>query len=132
MGGVATVEIEIIEGRYSVCKVASLSASDLAAPFCFFARTDTELSLVCPDGRVPANALAREDGWRMLRVAGTLDFSLLGILAHITRVLADASVSVFAASTFDTDYLLVREERFADALTALRRAGYRLPEQPQA
>ena len=90
----------------------------------FVGKTPDELSLVCETALVPENTCAREDGWRALRVEGTLEFSLIGILSSITSVLAQAKISVFCVSTFDTDYVLVKEEKLADALTALTRAGY--------
>lgn len=116
--------LESIEGTFSVCKLAAFEGLDLDAPFTFTGSTDGERSLVCPTAAVPDGGsivLAREDGWRMLRVRGQLDFALIGILAQITAALAEAGVSVFAVSTFDTDYVLVRETDYATALTALAR-----------
>jgi hypothetical protein len=78
------------------------------------------LSIVCPEDRVPGET-TREDGWRALRVEGPLDFSWVGIVAALSRVLAEAGVSIFVLSTYDTDYLLVREtdvDRASDALIA--------------
>jgi hypothetical protein len=93
------------------------------ATFCSVTRTPDEVSVVAPEDVVPA-AWRREGGWRALRVAGPLDFELVGVLAALLEPLAAAGVPVFALSTFDTDYLLVREERLADAVTALRAAGH--------
>jgi len=89
-------------------------------------RTQDELSLVCPSNCVPDACERREDGWRALRVAGTLDFSLIGILAPILHCLADAGVSVFALSTYDTDYILIRETSLSAAQSVLSAAGYHL------
>jgi hypothetical protein len=86
-------------------------------------RTDRELSVVCEEGAAPADT-KREAGWRLLRVAGPLDFSLTGILAGIAAPLAEAGVSIFAVSTFDTDYIMVKQEDLAKALSALRAAGH--------
>jgi hypothetical protein len=85
--------------------------------------TPDELSLVVPEAFAPDGA-AIEAGWRALRVAGTLDFSLTGVLASLAAPLAQAGVSIFAVSTYDTDYLLVRESGLAAALVALRGAGH--------
>ena len=93
--------LELLEQAFSVCKLSEDSPVDLSMPFCFYARTDAEISIVCETEAAPANCLAREDGWRALRVAGQLDFSLLGILAGLTGALAAAGVSVFAVSTYD-------------------------------
>lgn len=83
--------------------------------------TPQETSIVCPEGGAPTEAEI-EGGWRVLEVAGPLDFGLTGVLASLTAPLADAGISVFALSTYDTDYLLVRETRLAEAVDALRTA----------
>jgi hypothetical protein len=85
--------------------------------------TDEELSLVCDAGAVPAGVV-HTAGWRALKVRGPLDFDLVGVLAGLTSALADAEVSIFAISTYDTDYLLVRAGHLATAVAALERAGY--------
>ena len=108
----------------SVCKVADLDGFDLQSRFWFLARTADELSLVCRTEDAPEATLAREDGWRGFYIDGELDFSLVGILAKITAVLADAQIGVFAVSTYNTDYVLVKEANFTRALAALAQAGY--------
>jgi hypothetical protein len=80
---------------------------------------------VCPAARVPDDVRA-ERGWRALAVAGPLDFALTGVLAALAGPLADAGVSIFAIATYDTDYVLVRADRLADAVGALRAAGHRV------
>ena len=84
-----------------------------------------ELSIVCAEENVPDN-INSEKGWRMLRVAGQLDFQLTGILAQLTTVLADNNIPVFAISTYNTDYLLLRNEHFGRALEIFSRAGYQI------
>ena len=74
----------------------------------FIGSTDAELSLVCETDRVPRRTLAREDGWRALRIVGQLDFSLTGILSRIATILADEKIGIFAVSTYNTDYILFR------------------------
>lgn len=86
-------------------------------------RTPGELTVVCDAARVPAGVSA-ERGWRALEVEGLLDLALTGVLAAIAAPLARAGVAIFAVSTFDTDYVLVRSERLADAVAALRAAGH--------
>ena len=117
--------IERIDEPLSVCKVEDYSLIDLNAEFVFTGRTDAECSLVCPTALVPARVLKREDGWRAFRIGGALDFSLTGILAPIATLLADAEIGIFALSTFDTDYVLVKETAIDRALTVLDDAGYR-------
>ena len=118
------MKLEVLPQPFSVCKVADYGGVDLGEPFVFIGSTDGEKSLVCPSGCVPANVVARDDGWRAFRVAGTLDFSLVGILASLSQTLAAAGVGIFAISTFDTDYILTKAGTFAQALAALRAAGH--------
>ena len=86
-------------------------------------RTDEELSLVRAADAVPSDARA-ERGWRALRIAGTIDFALTGVLSSVLAPLGEAGISIFAVSTFDTDYILVREHALAAAVDVLRAAGH--------
>ena len=117
------MKLEVLRPVFSVCRIGSLAQADLSAEFCFVGKTDQELSLVCPQDRAPRDALAREDGWRAFRVAGVLDFSLVGILARLSAALAAAGVGIFAVSTYNTDYILVKQDDLPRALAALRAAG---------
>ncbi len=94
-------------------------------------RTAEELSVLCAAAAIPTNVQA-ERGWRCLRVAGRLDFSLTGVLASIASPLATAGVSIFAVSTYDTDYVLVRGQSLAAAIEALTAAGHEVVESPNA
>ncbi|WP_225769301.1 ACT domain-containing protein [Inquilinus sp. Marseille-Q2685] len=89
-------------------------------PFVTVSRTRDELSVACPEARVPAEAQA-ERGWRGFKVQGPLDFALTGILARLAAPLAEAGISIFAISTYDTDYLLVRAADLDAATAVLRR-----------
>ena len=106
------MKLEAIKGEFSVCKVADYSLTDLSAPFVFTGATEEERSLVCPTVSVPENTTDRDDGWRAFRVKGTLDFSLTGILARLSAVLAEAEIGIFAVSTFNTDYILTKSVHF--------------------
>ena len=108
---------------FTVCKVAPDTAIDWQIPFTFMGVTDTERSLVCPTQHTPAATLSREDGWRAFRVAGSMAFTLVGVLAKLTGTLAARGIPVFAVSTFDTDYVLVKAEQFDLALETLVEAG---------
>lgn len=116
------MKLKVMDAQLSVCKVKRLEK--LPEGLCFFARTDEELSLVCEVQNVPEDTLAREDGWRAFRIVGELDFSLIGILARISGVLAQEKIGIFAVSTYNTDYVLTKEAQFEQALAALSRAGY--------
>lgn len=119
------MELEILDGEFSICKVAGYSLADLEQPWIFTGCTDEEKSLVCPTNRVPANAAARDDGWRAFRIRGVLDFSLIGILAEISAILAENGIGIFAVSTYNTDYILTKKENFDRALEALSKSGFR-------
>ena len=120
--------IEFLKPEFSVCKLRELTAAALGGEFVFVGKTDKELSLVCPTAEVPGDGavLARDDGWRAFRVVGVLDFSLIGILARISKVLADAKIGIFAVSTFNTDYVLVKSENAGRAAAALAAAGFEI------
>ena len=92
--------------------------------FVSITRTPEELSVVCAEAALPADAPQAELGWRALQVAGPLDFELTGILSSISQPLADAECSLFALSTYDTDYVLVREADLERAIEALEDAGH--------
>ena len=92
--------LQILPQRLTVCKVPDPSGFAMSG-LCFIGHTDSERSLVCETDKTPANAAAREDGWRAMRVVGTLDFSLTGILSGIATALADAKVGIFAVSTYE-------------------------------
>ena len=91
-------------------------------------RTPDELSVLCPQAIVPDEVLA-DKGWRALKVQGPLDFALVGVLAELSGLLAAAKVSIFVISTFDTDYILVKEEKLMTAISALREAGHQVTEE---
>ena len=120
----ASITIEPLKVDLSVCKVEDYSQTDINKPFCFTGSTDEEFSLVCPTELVPANTTDRDDGWRAFRIVGVLDFSLVGILAGISAVLAENKIGLFAVSTYNTDYILTKSENFERALDVLRNAGY--------
>ena len=93
---------------------------DWSDPFVTVSRTRDELSIVGPEARLPEDAQA-ERGWRGFKVEGPLDFALTGILARLAAPLAEAGISIFAISTYDTDYLLVRAADLDAAIAVLQR-----------
>ena len=108
----------------TVCKLPSAAGIDLSADFFFLGKTDEEISLVCRTKQTPAGTEAREDGWRAFRIEGVLDFSLTGILSRLSAVLAENGIGIFAVSTYNTDYILVKAESLGKAMNVLREAGY--------
>lgn len=120
------MQLEIIDGNFSVCKVADLSKVNLNGKYCFIGITDEENSLVCTTESVPNNTTEREDGWKAFRIQGVLEFSLIGILAKISTLLAENQIGLFAISTYNTDYILVKEENYGRALDVLTNADYQI------
>lgn len=118
------MELLIIDETLSICKVSDYNGINLSSPFIFTGSTDEEKSLVCPTRLVPENIIERDDGWQAFRIAGTLNFSLIGILADISKILADGKVGIFAISTFNTDYILTKSENFERAIGLLQSSGY--------
>jgi hypothetical protein len=117
--------LEPIEGSYAVARLAE----DAMVPrwawtgaVASVTRTPEEVSIVCEESAVPPGVKA-ERGFRMVRVAGTIDFGVTGVVRALTAPLAEAGISVFVVSTHDTDYLLVKSDRYADATAAWERAG---------
>lgn len=94
--------------------------------FCSVTKTSEELSIVCDQTKVP-DSLSHEGNWSVIKVIGPLDFSLTGILASIAGPLAQASICIFAISTFDTDYILVKRDKLAHATNVLEKAGFSFP-----
>ena len=118
------MELKAIDHNLSVCKVSEIADIDMSADFFFVAKTDEELSFVCKTEDVPPMTIKRDDGWRCFRIQGILDFSLVGILARLSAILAEHQIGIFAVSTFNTDYILVKEENFRRALEVLSSEGY--------
>lgn len=120
------VEIRKLDLDFTVCKVQDYTMTDLEDEYCFTGKTDEERSLVCRTDRVPENVLEREDGFKGFRIQGILDFSLIGILANVAGILAENEISVFAISTYNTDYILTKAENMEKALELLAGAGYQI------
>ena len=122
------MELTVLPQPLTVCQLAGLEGVNWEGEPCFVSKTGQEISLVCPTGRVPEETLAREDGWRGFRIEGVLSFALVGILAEISFLLAEEGISIFALSTYNTDYILTKSEQFPAALQALGEAGYQIRE----
>lgn len=119
------MRLSVLPDILSICQLPAGARLPSAVSAGFFSITYTadEISVICSSGSEPAGARL-STGWRAIAVEGPLDFSLTGILASIASPLSDAGVSIFAISTFDTDYILVRDDRLSSARTALLAAGH--------
>ena len=122
--------IKVLPEVFSVCQLASPTVA-CTAPYCFAAKTADEVSLVGPTKLGPPETVRREDGWRAFFVDGTLDFSLVGILARIAEVLAREEIAIFAVSTYRTDYIFTKADVFDRALSALAATGFAVIDQKE-
>ena len=120
------MKLKRIHRDFSVCQVEDYSLVNLESEYCFIGKTDEERSLVCAESEVPSNVIKREDGWKAICICGVLDFSLIGRLSEIAAVLADNAISIFAVSTYNTDYILIKSEDYQRGLEALKSAGYEI------
>jgi hypothetical protein len=125
------LSLSVLPSRYTICRLpadAPAPAWALLGALTSITRTPDELSIVCPEEHFDASGAGKvakaAHGWRIIKVEGPLDFALSGILARLAGVLAQAGISLFALSTYDTDYILVQDESLDAAVEALRVAGY--------
>ncbi len=121
--------LTVLDDTFAVCRLdpnESTPAWAINTTFTSITRTTDELSIVCRQGDVPSG-ITCEKGWRCLKIQGPLDFALTGILASLASILAQGHVSIFAISSFDTDYILVKENDLARAIQSLSAAGHTVP-----
>lgn len=112
---------------FAVCRLdptAAIPEWAMRGSFYAVTRTADELSIVCREADAPRVNVTCERGWRAFKLEGTFDFGQIGVLASIANALAEARVSIFALSTYDTDYVLVKGLQFEQAVTALTRFGH--------
>ena len=116
----------LLQDLYCVCRLNNydnIPTEVLKEEFFSITRTFDELSIVCRQGLLNKD-IKKEEGWKVLKVEGPLDFSLVGILSHISKLLADSSISIFALSTYDTDYIMVKENYIDTAVKLLEINGH--------
>ena len=118
------MELKKLNVNLTVCKVKDYSKVNFDDEFLFIGKTDEENSLVCNTKYTPSNTTEVENGWLGFRIQGVLDFSLIGILAEIASLLASNNISIYAISTFNTDYILLKAEVYEKALTILSQNNY--------
>ena len=124
------IALRVIDGRFSICRFPAADALPSwiwsPASFVTVTRSPTELSVVADQRLVPPATHAERD-FALLAVAGPIDFQVVGLLAQLTHVLAQSAIPLFAVSTFDTDYLLVKEKDLGRAVDVLRRRDHTIP-----
>ena len=122
-----SIHLDAIDARLAVCRLDARSDIpswvDRSSGFTSVTRTTDELSVVCAHDDVP-EGVPMEGPWRAFRVHGPIVMTLIGVVAALANPLADAGISIFAVSTFDTDYILVHEPDFDAAVDALTQAGH--------
>ena len=126
--------LSVLPGRWAVCRLhaeAAVPAWAEGGSFFSATRTRDELSIVCEEAAVPEGVKAERD-WAALKLHGPIPFETTGVLASLAAPLADAGISLFALSTFDTDYILVKAEALGAAASALRKAGFEVRGEPKA
>jgi hypothetical protein len=122
------LSLSVLPELLAICRLARDEEVDerlLSGDFCSATRTADELSIVCTESNAPAGAQS-EPGWRCLKVHGPFAFTVTGVLASIASPLARAGIGIFVISTFDTDYLLVKQDDLEKAVAALSEAGHRV------
>jgi hypothetical protein len=121
------MNIAILPNRLAVCRLPPSSPlpSWIRGAFTSVTRTSEELSIVCDESAVP-NDVQAERGWRLLKVEGPIPFEMTGVASALVAPLAGARISVFLLATYDTDYLLLKDETFARAIEVLRAAGHEI------
>ena len=121
------MKLSILPDAVAVCRLAPGAAVPewIRGAFTSITRTADELSIVCDDAVVPAEVQA-ERGWRMLKIEGPIPFAMTGVASALLAPLAEARISIFLISTYDTDYLLLKADSFDRALGVLRGAGYEI------
>lgn len=120
------MQIKVLDCDFSVCKVQNYSKVNFKGEYFFLGKTDEENSLVCTTENIPSNVVEHDDNWKAFRIAGVLDFSLIGILSEISALLAQNSIGIFAVSTYNTDYIFTKKENFHKALNVLKNSGYEI------
>jgi hypothetical protein len=126
------MRLSVLSPTFAICRMASDSVVPewaLHGTFFTVSRTDDELSIVCEESLVPAGVQA-ELSWRALKLHGPIPFAVTGVIASLTKPLAEAKISVSAIATYDTDYLLVKSGTLSAAIAALRAAGFQVDDTP--
>lgn len=122
------MKLKVLDDKYQVIRLKpdeKLPLEFVSGEFFSITKTEEELSIVVKSGiEIQNNRI--EDNWRIMQIVGTLDFSLIGILSKISAILADNKIAIFVISTYNTDYILVKEEKLKQAIEVLKENGYEI------
>ena len=97
-----------------------------SSEFCSVTKTDEELSVVTAQTDQISDWSASSNDWRLFKIEGPLDFSLIGVIADISAILKEVKISIFMISTYDTDYILVKENDLNTSIASLKKSGYNI------
>lgn len=118
------MELKILKQNFSICKIKEINSISIDGEFLFIGKTDDEISIVCDCEHTPANYTDISRNWKCIKIIGTLDFSLIGILSKISTILAEHNIGIFVVSTYNTDYILVKEDKISLAKKCLEENNY--------
>ena len=116
--------LQKLGGDFTVCKLENIDHVDFTRGYIFLSKTDDEISLVCETAHTPPHTIHSEPNWKGLKVAGILDFGMIGVIARISGILAEAGISIFVVSTFNTDYVFVKAENYDRCVEVLVCGGF--------
>ena len=120
------LKIKRLNRDITICTLNSPADADLSKDFYFLSSTSRETTLVCNTDDVPANTVKRSDGWKACVIDEELEFSKVGIMAELSGILEKKSIPLYALSSYSTDYILVKELHFEEALFAFAEKGYEI------
>jgi len=118
------MELQRVEREFNVCKINHIESIDFSQEFVFLSKTSDEISLVCDANYSPPGIISSEPGWKALKILGVLDFGMVGVIAKISNILAEAGISIFVISTYNTDYILLKINDFDSGVKILMQNGY--------
>ena len=118
------MKIKVVDKSFSIYQCKSLDKSILNQDHIFISKTIDEISVVCETSLVPSIITVVDDGWKCLKIDEVLDFSQVGVLAKISKILADNQISIFVVSTYNTDYILIKEQNLYKAIELLKQNNY--------
>ena len=122
------MKLKKLNRNLSVCKLASPDNVDLTKDFYFLSKTRRDVTLVCNTSEAPEDCIAREDGWKAFVIDEVMDLNTVGVMAELSGILAKQKISIYALSSYSTDYILVKEHQFEAATFALAQEGYSFTE----
>ena len=118
------MKLEKIECDFSICQISNVEQADLSQKYVFVSKTTDEISLVCETCYVTADIVSCEHGWKALKISGVLDFTMTGVIAKISDLLAKSDICIFVISTYNTDYIFMKADNYDNGIRALEQSGY--------